>query len=137
MVTSSFACSDSDYYRTMRSIPFPFPVGMDVLVYATQRHRPQHGSISRPQKIPSKYWVLKICGRSSKKCNYPAHIYWSLSGSCCSDQAITHLLKKRSTARFNLGSTGSMGPHRQPPNQSSPSQPTGRPCGYWQHPSPM
>jgi len=29
------------------------------------------GPISHPQKIPSKYWVLKIHGRNSKEHNYP------------------------------------------------------------------
>jgi len=30
-----------------------------------------HRNISHPQKIPSKYWVLKIRSRNSKKRNYP------------------------------------------------------------------
>jgi len=55
----------------------------------------------------------------------PAHVYWSLIGSCRSNQAITHPLKRRGTARFNIVSMGSTGPHRQPPNQSSPSLPAG------------
>ena len=29
------------------------------------------GPSAIPRKFPSKYWVLKICGRSSKKRNYP------------------------------------------------------------------
>ena len=41
------------------------------VVYAGQRLRPQHGPVSHLQKIPSKYWVLKICGRNSKIRNYP------------------------------------------------------------------
>ena len=84
-------------------------------VYATQRLRPQHGSISHPQKIPSKYWVLKVAG-IAKSATTPAHVYWSLIWSCHSDQAITHPLKGRGTARFNIGSMGSPDPHRQPPN---------------------
>jgi len=32
--------------------------------------RTQHGPISHPYKIPSKHWVLKICGRNSKEHNY-------------------------------------------------------------------
>jgi len=32
------------------------------VVYAAQTFGPQHGPISHPQKIPSKYWVLKIPG---------------------------------------------------------------------------
>ena len=32
---------------------------------------PQHWSISHPQKISSKYWVLKVRGGNSKKRNYP------------------------------------------------------------------
>ena len=72
----------------------------------------------------------------AKSATTPAHIYWSLIGSYHSDQAITHPLK-RGTAGFNIESMGSMDPHRQLPNQSSPSQPAGWPCCHWQHPSPM
>jgi len=55
----------------------------------------------------------------------PAHVYWSLIRSCHSNQAIAHPLKRRGTGRFNIGSMGSTGPHRQLPNQSSPSLPAG------------
>jgi len=61
----------------------------------------------------------------AKSATTPAHIYWSLIGSCRSDQAITHPLRRRGTARFNIGSTGSTGPRRQLPNRSSPSLPEG------------
>jgi len=118
-------------------VTFHFHFQLGWAVYAAQRLIPQHGSMSHPQKIPSKYWVVKIRGRNSKKHNYPTYVYCSLIGSRRSNQAITPLLKKRRTARFNLGSTESTYPDRQLPNQSSPSQPTGRPSGHLQHPSPM
>jgi len=57
-------------------LQFQFQLGWAVC--ATQRLRPQYGSISHPQKIPSKYWVLRVRGRNSKKHNYPAHVYWSV-----------------------------------------------------------
>ena len=82
------------------SIPFRLGWAVD----AAQRLRQQHGSISHPQKIPSKYWVLKVRGRSSKKRNYPC------SRTLVADQAITHPLKRRCTARFNIESMGSMDP---------------------------
>ena len=56
---------------------------------------------SHPQKIASKF--IKFVAGIAKSATTPAHVYWSLIGSCHSNQAITHL-KKRSTARFNLGS---------------------------------
>jgi len=40
----------------------------------------------------------------------PAHVYWSLIRSCHSDQAITHPLRGRGTARFNIGSIRSLEP---------------------------
>ena len=46
-------------------VHFRFQLGW--AVYAAQRLRPQNGSISHPQKIPSKYWVLKARGRNSNK----------------------------------------------------------------------
>ena len=44
----------------LQTFQFQFQFQMGWAVYAAQRLRPQHGSISHPQKIPSKYWVLKI-----------------------------------------------------------------------------
>ena len=94
-------------------------------VYTAQRLRPQHGSIGHPQQIPSKYWVLKIRGRNSKKRKYPrsrilvADRIMSLRSSDYSS------LKRRGNARFNIESMGSIDPHRQLPNESSPSQPAG------------
>jgi len=83
--------------------------------YATQRLRLQHGPISHPQKIPSKYWVLKIHGRNriSKERNYPTHMNRSLVRSHHSDQAMTHPLRKRGTARFSKGSMGFTDPPEQ------------------------
>jgi len=106
-------------------------------VYAAQRLRPQHRSISHPQKIPSKYWVLIIRGRNSKKHNYPrsrmlvADRIMSLRSSNYSSP------KKRGYCQVYVGSMGFTDPHRQPPNQNSPSQPACWPCSHWQHPSPM
>ena len=37
------------------------------------------------------FWDEDVCGRNSKKCNYPR-----------SDEVITHPLKRRGTARFNV-----------------------------------
>jgi len=50
---------------------FSFSFRLGWAVCAAQRLRPQYGSISHPQKIPSKYWVLKVRGRSSKKHYHP------------------------------------------------------------------
>ena len=62
---------------TWRCVAIPMTTSFQFPV-AAQRLRPQHGSISHPQKIPSKYWVLKIRDRNNKKCNYPrSRIYWS------------------------------------------------------------
>ena len=100
-------------YINSRFTYFSFSFRLGWAVCAAQRLRPQHGSISHPQKIPSKYWVLKVRGRSSKKHNHPrsrAHIYWSLIGSRRSNQTIIQPLKRRGTARFNIGSMGSTGP---------------------------
>ena len=46
---------------------FQFQFQMGWAVHAAQRLRLQHGSISHPQKIPSKYWVLTVRGRNSNK----------------------------------------------------------------------
>ena len=106
-------------------VAFSFSFQLGWAVCAAQRLRLQHGSISHPQKIPSNYWVLKVCGRSSKKHNHPrsrilvADRIMSLQSSDCSSP------KRRGTARFNIGSMGSMGPRRQLHNQSSPSLPAG------------
>ena len=91
-------------------------------VCAAHKTRPKHGPISHPQKISSKYWVLKsrVAG-TAKSTTTPDHVIRSLIGSQRSGQAITHPLKKRCTARFNIGTTGFTNPHKQPPNQSRPS----------------
>jgi len=96
---------------------FRFRLGWAVC--AAQRLRPQHGSISHPQKIP------RFVAGVAKRTNTPAHIYWSLIRSYRSNQATAHPLKRRGTARFNIGSMVSTGPRRQLPNRSSPSLPAG------------
>jgi len=54
-----------------KKLAFHFHFQLGWAACAAQRLRPQHGSISHPQKIPSKYWVLKVHSRSSKKHNHP------------------------------------------------------------------
>jgi len=100
-------------WRPAHSIPFHSDWGGRSTPPKGLDRRPQHGSISHPQKIPSKYWVLKVRGRNSKKHNYPrtrmlvADQIMSLRSS---DYSTRQPLKRRGTARFNIRSMGSTDP---------------------------
>ena len=116
--------------------PIPIPIGVGGL------RRPKAQTAARVHQ-PSPENSQQILGTKSswqeqQKAQLPPLTYtghWS--DRVTPIKPVTHPLKGRGTARFNIGSMGSPNPHRQPPNQSSPSQPAGRPCGHWQHPSPM
>jgi len=58
----------------------------------------------------------------AKSTTTPAYVNRSLIRSHRSDQVILIPLRKRATARFSKGSMVSTDPHKQPPNQSRPSQ---------------
>ena len=102
---------------------------------AAQRLRPQYEPISHPQKIPSKYWILKIRGKNSKERDYSrsrllvsARIMLLRSSDYSSP-------KEKGYCQIKRRIHGIRGPHRRPPNQSRRSY-SAISCGHWQPPCP-